>query len=231
MQVTYAKVAGMRARGACDRPEGGSDRRGPPSLYASSGQTMKQRIKTLCAGGLLALAPFGTATAGPLEDGQAAFQKGDFATALQIFRPLAEQGNAEAQYNLDRSYLNLGVADQALVWARKAADQGYAPAQVELGMWYDMGIVVPQDYAQAAAWWRKAAEQGFASGQFFLGDLYEKGQGVPQDYVQAHMWFNLAASRAPDAATVESRDRVAAKMTPAQIAEAQRMTREWKPTK
>ncbi len=65
--------------------------------------------------------------------------------------------------------------------------------------------------------------------------MYEQGQGVPQDYVQAHMWFNLAASRSPPGAdhakAVKNRDILAAKMTPAQIAEAQRMAREWKPKK
>jgi hypothetical protein len=64
---------------------------------SSDGPTVKQRITTLICCGLLALALVGVAAAGPLEDGQAAYQRGDFATALQIFRPLAEQGNAEAQ--------------------------------------------------------------------------------------------------------------------------------------
>ena len=92
-----------------------------------------------------------------------------------------------------------------------------------------------QDYAQAVAWYRKAADQGYAFAQNSLGDMYADGHGVPQDYVLARMWFNLAASRATTAwlrpAAVKSRDDVAAKMTPAQIAEAQRMAREWKPTK
>jgi hypothetical protein len=61
------------------------------------------------------------------------------------------------------------------------------------------------------------------------GDPYEKGQGAPQDYVLAHMWFNVGASRA-DPGAVESRDRVAATMTPAQIAEAQRLAGEWTQT-
>jgi TPR repeat protein len=65
--------------------------------------------------------------------------------------------------------------------------------------------------------------------------MYAKGEGVPQDYVQAHKWFNLAASRFPASEkenrdkAVENRDRIAAKMTPAQIAEAQKLAREWKP--
>jgi predicted aspartyl protease len=100
---------------------------------------------------------------------------------------------------------------------------------------------VPQDYAQAAAWFHKAADQGFAAAQGILGEMYRDGLGVPQDYVCAHMWLNLAASRSDDATrqmavkvpddprqmAVKVRDNVAAKMTPAQIAEAQRLAGEW----
>ena len=88
-------------------------------------------------------------------------------------------------------------------------------------------------YAQAVVWYHKAADQGDAGAQFNLGFMYAQGRGVPQDYAQAHMWFSLADSRAPDAAVrgqaVKARDAVAAKMTPAQIAEAQRLASEWKP--
>jgi uncharacterized protein len=87
--------------------------------------------------------------------------------------------------------------------------------------------------AQAIAWLHKGAAQGHSLSQDSLGFLYETGKGVPQDYVQAHMWYNLAASDAQDAVMSETasqmRDLVAAKMTPAQIAEAQKMAREWKP--
>jgi hypothetical protein len=84
-------------------------------------------------------------------------------------------------------------------------------------------------------WYRRAAEQGHALAQFNLGVTYAKGQGVPQDYVQAHKWINLAASRFPASKNedrdkaVTARDVVAAKMTQAQIAEAQMLAREWVP--
>ena len=143
---------------------------------------------------------------------------------------LADQGNAVAQYNLGVMYDNgRGVPQdnaQAVIWYRKAADKGYAAAQFNLGLMYDDGRGVPQDYAQAVAWYRKAAEQGDAAAQFDLGVMYDNGHGVPQDYVEAHMWFNLAASRqkmAHFAMAAQNRDAVAAKMTPDQIAEAQRM--------
>ena len=73
-----------------------------------------------------------------------------------------------------------------------------------------------------------AAEQGEANARYNLGVMYGTGQGVSQDYVQAHMWFNLAASNAHDEA-INDRERVAARMTPVQIVEAQRLALEWKP--
>jgi hypothetical protein len=84
-------------------------------------------------------------------------------------------------------------------------------------------------------WYRLAADQGNPNAQNNLGHMYRNGEGAPQDYVQAHMWFNLAASRIPASEkkerdnAIEARDFTASKMTPAQIAEAQRLAREWKP--
>ena len=98
---------------------------------------------------------------------------------------------------------------------------------------YRDGQGVVLDYALAMIWFRKAADQGDAVAQNNLGTMYDHGQGVPQDYAQAHMWYNLAASHAEDPATremaVKNRDELAAKMTPSQIAEAQRLASEWKP--
>lgn len=110
------------------------------------------------------------------------------------------------------------------------ANAGDADAQHKLGYAYDKGEGVPQDYAQAAAWYRKAAEQGHAGAQFFLGVAYYLEQGVPQDYVESHKWTNLAASRASaenQKEFAEGRDLVAAEMTPAQLAEAEKLAREW----
>ena len=128
---------------------------------------MTHRKRGLVAGILflaVALTPV-AAVAGAFEDGRDAYNSGDYATALRLWRPLAEQGHARAQYN--------------------------------------------------------------------LGFSYENGGGVPQDYVQAHMWYSLAASRFPpgedrDRAT-QGRDTLALFMTPAQIAEAQKLALEWKP--
>ena len=91
---------------------------------------------------------------------------------------------------------------------------------------YENGEGVAQDYAEAVRWYRLAAEQGYANAQINLGGMYYNGEGVPQDYVQAHMWSNLAAAQG-NANAVANRDIAASLMTPAQIAEAQRLAREW----
>ena len=83
------------------------------------------------------------------------------------------------------------------------------------------------DYATALKEWRPLAAQGNAAAQALLGMMYEEGQGVPKDYVQAYMWLSLAAAQGYERAT-KLRDKLAEKMTPAQVAEAQRLAREWK---
>ena len=109
---------------------------------------------------------------------------------------------------------------------RPLAELGEADAQHKLGFLYDHGQDVPQDYGQAAHWYRLAAAQGNAAAQHNLGVLYVLGQGVHQDYVQAHMWANLAEAQNHEGGT-ELKDTLAEKMTSAQIAEAQRLAREW----
>ena len=87
-----------------------------------------------------------------------------------------------------------------------------------------------QDDAEAVIWFRLAAAQGHATAQYNLGVMYGAGRGVPQDNVEAHMWLNLAAARLSGAdreRTVATRDRIAERMTPADLSEAQRRAREW----
>ncbi len=107
-------------------------------------------------------------------------------------------------------------------------EQGFANAQFALGLMYAVGQGVPQDYAAALKWFRRAAERDFAGGQHFLGTMYADGLGVPRDYVEAHKWFNIAAARSVASAAVD-RDTLAGKMTSAQVAEAQRRARAWRP--
>jgi len=160
-----------------------------------------------------------------------AYERGDFDTALKEWRPLAEQGNASAQYNLGLMYdSGQGVSQdyqEAVRWYRLAADQGVARAQSNLATMYYKGQGVPQDYTEAVKWYRRAADQGNALAQYNLATMYYFGQVVPQDYVLAHMWANLAASTGSED-KVKKRDAIATFMSPQQITEAQRLAREWK---
>ncbi len=134
-----------------------------------------------------------------MSEGRAAYDRGDYATAIREWRPLAKQGVAEAQFELGLQYLNGdGVPHddtKAMKWWRKAAEQGHAKAQFILGLMYYMGLGVPQDYARALQWYRKAAEQGEAGAQYNLGQMYRKGQGVPQDYAKALQWYRKSAEQ------------------------------------
>jgi TPR repeat protein len=120
---------------------------------------------------------------------------------------------------------------EAVKWYRRAAEQGHRSARYNLGQMYLFGDGVPQDHAEAVRWLRLAAEQGHPGAQYNLGISYFNGDGVPQDYVSAHKWLNLAALRYQSGAdrdrAAAARDSVADRMTAAEVAEAQGMTREW----
>ena len=189
-------------------------------------------MKAILRGGFLALVIMlaVSANAGPWEDGQAAYGSGDYATAIKFWRPLAEHGHAAAQHHLGVMYdRGQGVPKdyaEAVKWHRMAAEQGVAISQFNLGNMYAGGRGVPQDYAEAVKWYRNAAEKGFADAQYNLGFMYYDGLGVRQDDAAAHMWFNLAVAQGDEEAQ-KYRDIAASQMSPAQIAEAQRMAREW----
>ena len=131
---------------------------------------------------LMLVAIGGAATAGPLEDAVAAYQRGDYATALSRWHRLAEQGDAEAQFHLGVMYESgqggLRNDAEAIKWYRKAAEQGDAVAQFNLGIMYAKGEGVSQNDAEAAQWYRLAADHGLAGAQFNLGMMYAEGQGV-----------------------------------------------------
>jgi uncharacterized protein len=109
---------------------------------------------------------------------------------------------------------------------RALAEQGDATAQLNLGVRYDFGEGVPEDDAEAVKWYRKAAEQGDAKAQFNLGFRYANGEGVPEDDVTAYMWVNLASAQGNEESK-RLKDLITTRMTREQIAEAQRMSREW----
>jgi uncharacterized protein len=192
-------------------------------------------LMRIIAATLLMLSLAAPVAAGPLDDARAAIKVGNYATAVRVTRSLAEQGDAEAQTLLGGIYsYGVGVPQdhaEALKWYRLAANQNFAEAQFSLGAVYTSGEGVPRNYAEALKWYRLAADQNFAEAQFNLGLMYAQGNGVvPPDNVLAHMWLNLSAAQGLKQAET-SRDRVQRLMTPAQIAEAQKLAREWKPTR
>lgn len=212
------------------------------TMVGKCGGATAPRSRLLLGAGLLALGMMGAVSGGPSEDldaANAAYGKGDYAAALSLLRPLAERGDAGAQYSLGIMYRNgkgvpQGLGD-AIKWYRRAADQGNPFAQYNLGVMYDEGRGVAQSDTEAMAWYRKAANLGDARALYNLGVMYEKGQGIAPNSAQAYMWYSLAAFRFQGtdeqarARSLRSRDHVATKMSPEQLAAAQKMTREWRP--
>lgn len=144
--------------------------------------------------------------AGPFEDAQTAHDNADYATAIRLWRPLADQGDARAQAGLGSMYFGgHGVPRdfvEAAKWFRKAAEQRLASAEDTLALMYSAGIGVRQNSAEAAKWYRKAtesyrkaADQGDAKAQARLGQMYHDGLGVPQDYTEAVKWHTKAADQ------------------------------------
>ena len=131
-----------------------------------------------------------------------------FALALVVIPVAADAQNPSADY-----------------W-RARAEEGEAIAQYNLGVMYADGRGVPQDDVEAVRWYQLAADQGEPLAQVSLGLMYGKGDGVPQDTVLAHMWWSLAAAQGNEDAR-EIKDRIEKVMTREQIAEAQRLSREW----
>ena len=152
--------------------------------------------------------------------------------AVKWYQLAGEQGNAEAQFNCGLMYHNgLGVKQdhkEAVKWLELAGELGNAEAQINLGRMYAKGRGVKENHKKAVKWYQLAGEQGDADAQFNLGLMYDEGQGVDQDYVLAHMWANLGASNGSKDA-MKGRNIVEKKMTKQQIAEAQRLARNWKP--
>jgi TPR repeat protein len=133
------------------------------------------------------------------EDGVRAYLAQEYTAALDIWRPLAEEGHAPAQFGMGLSYENgRGVErdpTQAAVWYHKAADQGLADAQFNLGNLYLNASGVPKDPIEAVRWFRRAADQGMPHAQVNLGYSYETGSGVAKDPVKAVSWYAKAAEQ------------------------------------
>jgi len=121
-------------------------------------------------------------------------------TTLVILTGLLGSGgavwaDAVDDYNKGVDAYNAGNEAEAVKWYRKAAEQGNAKAQVNLGVMYYEGKGVTQDYQEAVKWYRKAAEQGLAGAQYNLGNGYYNGIGVTQDFAEAEKWYRKAAEQ------------------------------------
>ena len=149
---------------------------------------------------------------------------------LETIKKAAEQGDVKAQFYLGFMYAQGdGVPEddaEAVRWYQMAAEQGFVNAQYNLGIMYDQGDGVPEDDAEAVRWFQMAAEQGQAGAQSILGFMYAKGKGVPEDDAKAYAWLSIAAAQGDESAK-KNKDIVTERMTRAQIAEAQKLSREY----
>jgi TPR repeat protein len=185
------------------------------------------------------------------EEGKAVPQ--DYKQAVKWFLKAVEEGDyGESSVRIHvRLMYNEGKCElqdyeKIIKIIQKKAEQGNESAQFELADMYLYGdilspsskpLFISQDYQQAISWYLKIAEQGgsFAyCARSQLGWIYSKGEGVPQNYVEAYKWFILAALEPDEFLAkhyVEARDALRLKMSPQQIAEAQKLAKEFRPKK
>lgn len=165
-----------------------------------------------------------------LESAKRAYQEKDYAKAFKELMPLADQGNADAQFIVGKMYwAGQGVlkdSDQAITWFKLSAAQGNADAQFFLGSWY---LLPHRDILEGVKWLRLSAEQGNQDAQWLLGKAYLQGdKELPRDPVQAEMWLRLAADHNLD--FYQNALRAAeGEMSPDQIARGKELAAAWKP--
>jgi len=163
-----------------------------------------------------------------LIDGVNAWSKGNYAQAHELLSPLSAQGSEVAQYIIGLMYFRGKVVKKdykkSIKFLNLSAEQGYMRAQHKLGNIYTGNLLGKPDYRKASEWFRLASKQGYAPSQYFLATFYEDGYGVKQNYIRAYMWFDLASSK--NIIAKDERDRIARKMTPSQITDAQNMARD-----
>lgn len=172
------------------------------------------------------------ALADNLKEADEAARAGQFDKAADIYKGLADSGDAQAQFNLGVLTENgNGVTqntEESVRLYRSAAEQGLPVAQYAFGaaLWFGRGVA--RNREEAVVWYKRAAEQDFATAQYNLAFAYALGDGTPVDMVQAHVWFTLAARHGLQAAGV-NRGRVAQRMTAEEVAQAEKLAAEWRP--
>jgi len=175
-----------------------------------------------------------TVKADQLDEGKAAFDAGNFQKALEkrLFRQMKSGKNPGQPINRFHRAYRAHKYQKAFEIIKPIAEQGPLHAQIYLGAMYNNGQGVAKDHTEAAKWYRKAAMVGVSIAQNLLGTMYAIGHGVPQDYVLAYKWFSLGAKHSQGREieeAVRNRNVIKKMMTPAQVAEAQKPAREWRP--
>ena len=132
-----------------------------------------------------------------LSKGLAAAQSGDFATAYELWLPMAERGDAAAQFNLgllhSKQLIPQASPEEAVKWYLLAATKGYVDAQFNLGIKYDKGVGVEQSAAEAFSWYFKAVNNGHPQAQFNVANMYRDGRGVEHNSEQAATWYQASS--------------------------------------
>jgi len=170
--------------------------------------------------------------AADIKAGEAALEMHEYDAALAEFRPLAEQGVAEAQFRLGYLYRNgYGIIRDhklAALWYGRAAEQGHLRAQTSIAVAYELGRGVARDLSKALSWYQKAAGHHHAPAQEYLGDfLARKGNGL-RNPAQAYFWYGLAFTH-PDACgcLLDKRSKLVGEIGAAKAAEMDRKMKEW----
>jgi TPR repeat protein len=192
-------------------------------------------IRSLAGALVLATALVASAAGGPLEEGMDAYRAKEYAKAVELWRPLADKGDAVAQYRLGTLYAEGKGVEQndatAFMWMQRAAIQGNADAQYDMGASYFAGIGVEKSETEAAKWFQRAANQGVAFAQLNLGLLYAAGNGVPQDNIEAFKWLQIAFRGLPPGGprmdVAKAMQDVAAKLRWDELDEARARERAW----
>ena len=187
-------------------------------------------VQCLCACRPLGIGPRG------LQRRMVALAGGDYRTAYEAMRPLAEAGNSKAQNVLGMLHADglAGPRDpaQAAQWFRRAADQGNAAAQYRLAGMYAFGLGIPCNEVEALTLYSRLARRGrsglAARAQYNLGAMYLTGRGVSRDHVQAFVWFALATRHGSSTAPI-MRQHVAGLLSSAKLAKTRRLARLWRP--
>lgn len=182
---------------------------------------------TLCLFAVLILAGWGRATE---VDRASEYLKIIEVTSFEDLQRQAEAGDWVSQFGLGYLYAHgMGVPEdqvKALKWFRLAAAKGEPWVKGYLGAMYHTGKGVELDYQEAAKWLHSAAQGGDTRAQVVLSGMYVLGEGMPKDYIRGYMWLNLASAAGNGGAAV-ALDLLSSQMSPPQIEEAQRLSREW----